>query len=73
MEWADWCGSGLLDEDDTNLPDGFIRENDPEKVRQEPYPMLDSFEWVTMDLTNDAQVRRLHSTSTRYKVLRVGE
>jgi len=54
-----WAGlTGMIDEDDTDLPDGFIRENDPEKVRQEPYPILDSFEWVTMDLTDDVQVSR---------------
>lgn len=27
-----------------------------EKVRKEPYPILDSFEWVTMDLEDEAQV-----------------
>lgn len=46
----------LIDEDYSNLPDGFIRENDVEKVRKEPYPILDSFEWVTMDLNDEAQV-----------------
>lgn len=48
--------SSSTDEDDSNLPDGFIRENDLEKVRKEPYPILDSFEWVTMDLNDEAQV-----------------
>ena len=48
--------SSLTDEDDSNLPDGFIRENDLEQVRKEPYPILDSFEWVTMDLNDETQV-----------------
>ncbi|KAF8428180.1 acyl-CoA N-acyltransferase [Tirmania nivea] len=50
-----------FDEDDTDLPDGFIRENNLEKVRQEPYPILDSFEWVTMDLTDDAQMEEVYA------------
>lgn len=38
------------------MPDGSLQENDLEKVRKEPYPILDSFEWVTMDLNDESQV-----------------
>ncbi|KAF8448295.1 Myristoyl-CoA:protein N-myristoyltransferase, N-terminal domain-containing protein [Terfezia claveryi] len=50
-----------FDEDDADLPDGFIQDNDPGKIRQEPYPILDSFEWVTMDLTDDAQMEEVYA------------
>ena len=36
--------------------EGPIKLIDPEQVPKEPYPLIEGFEWVTMDLTKDAQV-----------------
>ncbi|KAI5809768.1 acyl-CoA N-acyltransferase [Peziza echinospora] len=47
-------------EDDTELPDGYIQPGDLAKVRTEPYPMLDNFEWVTMDLNDPVQMTEVY-------------
>ena len=41
----------------TESEEGPIKLIDPEQVPKEPYPLIEGFEWVTMDLTKDAQVR----------------
>lgn len=44
----------------TITPDGPIeKDKSPEDIRQEPYPLPKDFEWVTMDLNDQAQVRSL--------------
>jgi len=40
----------------TESDEGPIKLIDPEQVPKEPYPLIEGFEWVTMDLTKDAQV-----------------
>lgn len=40
----------------TESDEGPIKLIDPEKVPKEPYPLIEGFEWVTMDLMQDAQV-----------------
>jgi len=37
--------------------DGPIQEADEDKVPKEPYPLLEGFEWVTMDLNNKSEVK----------------
>lgn len=39
----------------------------PDEVPKDPYPLIDGFEWVTMDLTKDAQVG--HASDIRIVVL----
>ncbi|KAH6672284.1 acyl-CoA N-acyltransferase [Halenospora varia] len=39
--------------------EGPFKEIDLELVRKEPYPMADGFEWVTMDLTSDAELKEV--------------
>lgn len=46
----------MVDEEDALLPDGPIREKNPEVVSAEGPVLLDGFEWVTMDLTDEHQV-----------------
>jgi len=36
--------------------DGPLKQIDIERVRKEPYPLPEGFEYVTMDLTEDSQV-----------------
>ena len=43
-------------DDESQSEEGPIKVIDPERVPKEPPPMLDGFEWVTMDLTQDKQV-----------------
>ncbi|KAF8456738.1 acyl-CoA N-acyltransferase [Kalaharituber pfeilii] len=50
-----------FNEEEEDLPDGHISENIPEKVRKDPYPMLDSFEWVTMDLNDETQMNEVYT------------
>jgi hypothetical protein len=45
-----------IDEPELDLPDGPVRETKPEDVSQEGAQLVEGFEWVTMDLTDEAQV-----------------
>lgn len=42
--------------------EGPIKPIDPDKVPKEPLPMMTGFEWVTMDLTSEEEVRLLSQT-----------
>lgn len=44
------------DETPQQIEEGPIKIIDPDKVPKDPPPMLDGFEWVTMDLTQEKQV-----------------
>lgn len=39
------------------MEEGPIKTIDPNKVPKEPPAMYEGFEWVTMDLTDDKEVR----------------
>ena len=40
------------------LEDGYIEPSVPrEQVRQDPYPLPSGFEWSTLDLNDDHEVR----------------
>ncbi|EPE27530.1 Acyl-CoA N-acyltransferases (Nat) [Glarea lozoyensis ATCC 20868] len=39
--------------------EGPIRETDLNLVRKEPYPMAENFEWVTMDMLNDEELKEV--------------
>ena len=42
-----------------NIEEGPIKAPDMEKVPKEPGPLLDGFEWVTMDLTSDDELKEV--------------
>jgi glycylpeptide N-tetradecanoyltransferase len=39
--------------------EGPIRETDLNLVRKEPYPMAEGYEWVTMDMLNDDELKEV--------------
>ena len=40
--------------------DGEIKSIDPDKVAKEPRALIEGFEWVTMDLTDDVELSEVH-------------
>lgn len=46
----------VMVDDTTEIDEGPIKLIDPEQVPKEPYPLIEGFEWVTMDLTKEPQV-----------------
>lgn len=47
---------------------GPIKIIKPEEVRQEPYPLPKGYEWVTLDMENDAEVKELYELLTYHYV-----
>lgn len=45
-----------FDDKSSSSDDGPIEPEDLEKVRKEPYPLLDGFEWVTVDIDDKKEV-----------------
>lgn len=45
-----------IDDEPKKVAEGSIKVIDPETVSKEPSKMLDGFEWVTMDLTDEKEV-----------------
>lgn len=50
---------GKLGDKEKIEKEGPFKEIDIELVRKEPYPMADGFEWVTMDLMNDEELKEV--------------
>jgi hypothetical protein len=46
----------VVDEEEALLPDGPVRQKNPEVISAEGPALLDGFEWVTIDLTDEHQV-----------------
>ena len=46
-----------IDDEVKKVEEGPIRIIDPVQVPKEPSKILEGFEWVTMDLTTDKEVR----------------
>lgn len=46
------------DEAPDKVEEGPIKIFDPETVPKEPPPMLEGFEWATMDFTDDKEVSK---------------
>ncbi len=44
------------DEAPQTREDGPIKIIDPEQVSREPRDLIEGFEWVTMDITNEKEV-----------------
>ena len=49
-----------FDEKPEAFEDGEIKAIDPEKVPKEPRSLVEGFEWVTMDLTDDNELSEVH-------------
>ena len=48
--------------------DGPIKEVDPEKIPKEPDPLLEGFEWCTLDLTKPEELTELYELLTNHYV-----
>ncbi|TGZ85021.1 N-myristoyl transferase [Ascodesmis nigricans] len=57
-----------FDEPDAALPDGPIRENDLSRVKTSPGELIDGFEWVTMDLTDEHEMNEVYDLLTGHYV-----
>jgi glycylpeptide N-tetradecanoyltransferase len=55
-------------DDSRDEQDGPIKIIDPEKVSKEPRKLYDGFEWVTVDLTDEAQLTEVHELLTGHYV-----
>ena len=52
-----WSTQPVPRNDDTSeIKEGPIEPEDPARVPKEPYPLIDGFEWVTMDLTDKKEI-----------------
>jgi glycylpeptide N-tetradecanoyltransferase len=47
--------------DNSIVEEGPFKIIDLEKVSKEPGPLVDGFEWVTMDLTNDEEIQEVYA------------
>jgi glycylpeptide N-tetradecanoyltransferase len=45
--------------EETEIEEGPFKIVDPEQVPKEPGPLVDGFEWVTMDLANDEEMKEV--------------
>lgn len=50
------------------VEEGQIKDIDPERVPQEPPPMLEGFEWVTMDLLDEKELEEVYNLLTGHYV-----
>ncbi|KAK4692357.1 hypothetical protein P7C71_g4829, partial [Lecanoromycetidae sp. Uapishka_2] len=50
------------------IEEGPIKIIDPETISKEPSKMLEGFEWVTMDLTNDNELEEVYDLLTGHYV-----
>ncbi len=48
-----------LDDKKDHIEEGPFKIIDPDKVPKEPSPLMDGFEWVTMDLTQDEELKEV--------------
>ncbi|KAA8649032.1 hypothetical protein EYZ11_000811 [Aspergillus tanneri] len=55
-------------EDTSSATGGPIKMIDPEKVSKEPDPLIEGFEWTTLDLTNETELRELWDLLTYHYV-----
>ncbi|KAJ5895211.1 Myristoyl-CoA:protein N-myristoyltransferase [Penicillium taxi] len=56
------------EQQDKELAQGPIKMIDPEKVPKTPQPLLDGFEWCTLDLTNPEELRELYQLLNNHYV-----
>ena len=59
----------ITDDAPDKVQDGPIKVIDPNTISKDPLPMIEGFEWVTMDLTIEKEVDRPRSTRSIEYVL----
>jgi glycylpeptide N-tetradecanoyltransferase len=47
--------------DNSKIEEGPFKIIDPDQVPKEPGALIDGFEWVTMDLTNDEEIQEVYT------------
>lgn len=57
-----------FDDKDKESAGGPIKIIDPEKVSKEPDPLVEGFEWSTLDLTNKEELHELYDLLTNHYV-----
>lgn len=55
-------------DDKPDLQEGPIKIINPDEVSKEPYPLLDGFEWVTLDLTDEKEISELYDLLSNHYV-----
>ncbi|KAL1965909.1 hypothetical protein VTN77DRAFT_5042 [Rasamsonia byssochlamydoides] len=51
-----------------DIKEGPIKIINPDEVQKEPYPLLDGFEWVTLDLTDEKEITELYDLLSNHYV-----
>ncbi|KAF5985899.1 glycylpeptide n-tetradecanoyltransferase [Fusarium bulbicola] len=54
--------------EDATLKEGPLRIQKVEEVDKEPAPLIPGFEWVTMDLTNDEEIKEVYELLNKHYV-----
>ncbi|KAL1993145.1 hypothetical protein VTN49DRAFT_3902 [Thermomyces lanuginosus] len=57
-----------FDDKPEELEEGPIKIINPEEVQKDPYPLLDGFEWSTLDLQDEKQVAELYDLLSNHYV-----
>jgi glycylpeptide N-tetradecanoyltransferase len=55
-------------DDQANLTEGPIKIIDPAEVSKEPPQLIEGFEWVTLDISNDTEVTELYELLSNHYV-----
>lgn len=56
-----WSTQPVAKFGEENVTEGPFKMIDIDKVSKEPGPLVDGFEWVTIDLTNDEEIQEVYS------------
>lgn len=56
------------DKKDEKTQEGPIKRINPEEVSKEPDPLIEGFEWVTLDLTDEKELQELYDLLTYHYV-----
>jgi glycylpeptide N-tetradecanoyltransferase len=54
--------------DEQIVEEGPIKIVDPDKISKEPKPLPENYEWVTMDITDENEIREVHELLTGHYV-----
>lgn len=54
-----WSTQPVIHFDDQDAPDGPIRLYDASQISKEPFPLLEGFEWATLNLADEQELEEL--------------
>ncbi|KAK2737607.1 glycylpeptide N-tetradecanoyltransferase [Onygenales sp. PD_40] len=57
-----------FDDKDSQVPDGPIKQIDPDRVPKTPDPLIEGFEWVTLDINDPAELKELYELLANHYV-----